>query len=104
MTTTKRTKKSVVRKATVQTIGGATVLWLTAGKLTTAYRLERLDTEIGGVAFQLSKAHQCGDDEPEVYRVLLNGWDTSCTCPGHTFHNHCKHVDSLAALLAAGKV
>jgi len=99
-----RTRKPPTRSASLQTVAG--VLWITRGPLTVAYRLERIPTELGGVAFQLSKAHQGGADEPEVYHVLLNGRDTSCTCAGHSYGGGrpCKHISALEALTAAGKL
>jgi hypothetical protein len=40
-----------------------------------------------------------------VYDVLLeNEQDGSCTCPGHTYHGYCRHLDALRALLAEGKL
>lgn len=80
------------------------MLWLTTGKLTIGYKLERIDCELGGTAFQLSQAHQGGEHQPEVYHVLLHGKQTSCDCAGHSFTGHCKHVEALTALIAAGKI
>jgi hypothetical protein len=46
-----------------------------------------------------------GSEKGEVYSVRLdNPQDHHCTCPGHRSHGHCKHVDSLKALLAADKL
>jgi len=38
------------------------------------------------------------------YYVNLSGPDSTCDCKGHTSHGHCKHVESLLALAAAGKL
>lgn len=95
---------TLIRKPSVAKlvqVGNTQVLWLTRGKLTTAYRLEQIRCEIGGVAFQLSKAHQGGEEEPEVYHVWLNGHDSSCTCAGNSLRGKCKHVDGIRALIRA---
>jgi hypothetical protein len=102
--TNPRPRVKPARKATLQTIGNVLVLWLTTGKLTIGYQLERIDSELGGTAFRLAKAHQGGNDEPEVYHVLLHGWQTSCDCAGHSYTGHCKHVEGLEALIKAGKI
>jgi hypothetical protein len=105
MTTTATPRKTKTsRAARVERLGTSTVLWLTdARNRTTAYALTRIASDLGGVAFQLHKAHQ-GGGEPEVYSVLIHGADSVCDCIGHAHHGRCKHVDGLAALLAAGKV
>jgi hypothetical protein len=55
-----------------------------------------------GLAYRLEKAGEEGDD---AYDVLLeNEQDGSCTCPGHTYHGYCRHVDACRALLTAGKL
>src|SRR5262245_64681507 len=36
------------------------------------------------------------------YAVLLSGPDSECDCKGFESHGHCKHVDSLLALLQRG--
>jgi len=101
---TTQTRKPITRTATIQTIGTVRVLWITRDKLTLAYRLETIASDLGGIAFQLEKAHQVGNDMPEVYHVLLNGHNTSCTCAGHSFRGKCKHTDALEALIRAGKI
>ena len=86
-TQSRKSVKPITRIANMQTIGNVRVLWITRDKLTIAYRLESIPSELGGIAFQLSKAHQVGNEEPEVYHVLLNGTHTSSTCAGHSFGN-----------------
>ena len=91
------------RTARLQQVGAATVLWLTSGKLTTAYRLTTLDHGFGKAAFRLAKADQ-GDGSPEVYDVLLDGARSSCECKGFLRWHHCKHLESIEQLIAAGKI
>src|SRR5262245_336841 len=45
-----------------------------------------------------------GYEGDESYDVLLDAGGDSCTCPGHTYHGYCKHVDALRALRAAGRL
>jgi hypothetical protein len=54
-----------------------------------------------GKAFKVAKP---GHEGEETYDVLLDGDKDSCTCPGHTYHGYCKHVDGLRALDAAGQL
>jgi hypothetical protein len=51
-----------------------------------------------GRGFQLTKA------DGTVYHVCLDGLCSACDCKGHTKHGHCKHVDSLTALEADGRL
>ena len=103
MTTATRTRKQPERSAKVQKIGASTVLWLTVGKLTTAYRVEPIVSQIGGKAYRLEKADQ-GDGQPEVYDVLLDGQHSTCDCKGHTRWGHCKHSDCLKTLAGSNRI
>jgi hypothetical protein len=66
------------------------------------YVLTALPSDFG-TAFRLGKADN-GDGDMSEYDVLLHGRETSCTCPGHTYRNRCKHTEALEALMAAGKL
>jgi uncharacterized Zn finger protein len=59
-----------------------------------------------GLAWTVERAGEEVEDGAErTYDVLLeNEQDSSCTCPGHTYHGHCRHVEALRALLRAGKL
>jgi hypothetical protein len=104
MTTATRTRKPEPRSAHLQTIGTTRVLWLTVGKLTTAYRLEALPSDFGR-AYRLAKADQ-GDGAPEVYDCcLLEGGRSTCECLGFLHHGHkttCKHIAALFQLQKRG--
>jgi hypothetical protein len=105
MTTATRTRKPEPRTAHLQTIGAVRVLWLTVGKLTTAYHLEPLASDFG-TAYRLSKADN-GDGGPEVYDVcLLSAGRSTCECLGHLAHAHkgtvCKHIAALFQLQKRG--
>src|SRR5262249_11567121 len=67
--------------------------------------VDRIASEVGGAGFRLTKfqQHQRGDDDA-VYNVLLAGTRSTCECKGHVRHGHCRHVESLTALRAAGKL
>ncbi len=81
------------------------VLRLTDGGKETLFFVDRLASEVGGAAFRLTKfeQHQRGEDDA-VYNVLLDGERSSCECKGHLRHGHCRHVEALTALKAAGKL
>src|SRR5215831_6583355 len=100
--TTTPVRKSQPRSLRLCTIGTADVLWLTVGKLTTAYKLTRLPSDFG-TAFCLEKAQQ-GDGPEDHYDVLLDVACTSCECLGNLRWNRCKHVESLQALVKQGKI
>jgi hypothetical protein len=104
------TRKNETRTAKVQKIGASTILWLTVGKLTTAYRVEKIASQIGGKAFRLEKADQ-GDGQPEVYDVLCDGQHSTCDCKGFSRYGMsaasgtgCKHVAGCQAAIASGKL
>jgi hypothetical protein len=103
MTATK-TRKPETRIARLMTLGTSQVLALTAGKNTTFYRLESLESDFGQ-AFRLSKADN-GNGEPEVYDVnLMAGGRSTCECLGFLHHGHkttCKHVAALFQLQKRG--
>jgi len=81
------------------------VLRLTDAGKETLFFVDRIASEVGGAAFRLTKFEQFqrGDDDA-VYNVLLDGRRSSCECKGHLRHGHCRHVEALTALRAAGKL
>jgi hypothetical protein len=102
MTKTRKARKPE-RSATLgTTTSGKTILWLAQDGALRAYVLTVLPSAFG-TAYRLGKADN-GDGHMEEYDVLLHGRETSCTCPGYTYRSTCKHVDSLVALHAAGKL
>jgi hypothetical protein len=104
VTATPKARKQEPRTAHLTTIGTVRVLWLSVGKLTTAYQLESIPSDFG-TAYRLSKADY-GDGAPEVYDVnidLLSGRHT-CECKGNLRWNHCKHVDSLLTLINTRRI
>ena len=76
---------------------GVRTLTLRVGKKTDAYDLLEITTDYGR-GFELTKA------DGTIYHVCLDGLCSACDCKGHSKHGHCKHVESLAALEAAGKL
>jgi hypothetical protein len=88
---------------------GRLALVLTTGKANRAkqkfYHLEEIETQLGGRAFRLrpfsTDTLATGENE---YVVLLDGPDTSCTCPGHAYTGGCKHVSALLAFAAEGRL
>ena len=97
---------------------------LRAGKVTitgpdglaTSYIVRRIETQLGGVAFQLDKIEtEYDSDEPGVltmrvgerYSVLLNGRESTCDCKWGTYGGHkkpCRHVAGLLKLHAEGRL
>ena len=92
---------------------GVTLLSLVTGKGNGTrakwYRVEEIETQLGGRAFRLTPAvyskldSKLAGDETE-YVVLVNGHDSSCTCAGHQFTSGCKHVSALTHFAAEGRL
>jgi hypothetical protein len=66
------------------------------------YSLRRLASDFG-TAFELAKWDDAGG-VAERYNVLLHGAESTCDCKGFTYRGRCKHLESLTALQAAGKL
>jgi hypothetical protein len=62
------------------------------------YFLEPISSDFG-VAYTLREVGHV-----EQYHVCLHGRQSSCECLGFLHTGHCKHVDGLNALAAAGKI
>ena len=93
------------RSASLATLSnGRTVLWLRQGEESRAYALEVLSSDFGA-AFRLTKADD-GDGHAEEYDVLLDTEHKfhTCECRGFLRWQHCKHVDSLLALVKSGRL
>ncbi len=91
-----------VRLVTPPTEDESGVLVITVGKQTFPYFIDPIASDYGR-AFCLSKF------DGTSYAVNLGDADNhpSCECPGHLRWGHrtvCKHLASLRALLAAGKL
>jgi hypothetical protein len=55
--------------------------------------------------FRLEKVNPAPEEgEPDHYDVLLDGTRSTCECKGFLHYGHCKHVDSLRALVQSGKL
>jgi hypothetical protein len=76
---------------------------ITVGKESTDYTLERLESPLGN-AFCLTKCSPVPDGEETTYNVLLAANGNRCDCKGFARWDRCKHADSLAVLLAHGKL
>jgi hypothetical protein len=77
----------------------AGVVRITVGKSVTDYILLAVPSDFGR-GFLLTKIL----GEHDAYHVNLNGSESLCDCKGHEAHGHCKHVEGLAALVAAGRL
>jgi hypothetical protein len=83
----------------------AAVIAITVGKDEGVYAVRPMPSDFG-TAFHLIKGELIEDADAETlrlrnaaeYDVLLNGRESSCTCPGHTYRGKCKHVDGLTTL------
>jgi hypothetical protein len=104
-TQTRRTKKTADRHATLSTMtNGKTLLWIQKDGQLNGYVLSELQSQIGGVGFQLGRATPDGCSES--YEVLIHGHETSCSCPGNIYRPNqpCKHIAALMALLERGRL
>jgi hypothetical protein len=83
-------------------VHGVYPLLLTIGKKRYGYYVFPLASDFGR-AFKLVK-FSC-DVEPDgasEYDVCLDGTRSQCECLGFLRHGHCKHVESLVALVEGG--
>jgi hypothetical protein len=106
------TRKPRVRRPHVRSIrlvvgfngeGKNAVLRITQDGQVAEYFLDQLAADFGR-GFLLEKIGPDESRDNEVYHVNLNGTESSCTCPGHSYGGFCKHLDGLTALVAAGKL
>jgi hypothetical protein len=90
------------RIARLMTLDTVQVLALTAGKDTTFYQLQALQSDFGA-AYRLTKAER-GNGPPESYDVCLRaGGRSTCECKGHLrWGTQCKHIASLFQLHKRG--
>lgn len=56
-----------------------------------------------GMAFLVEKQGDGSEENPE-YHVLLDSGGSSCDCKGFSRWDHCKHVEGILALKAAGRI
>jgi hypothetical protein len=103
MTTAKRTKQQAPRLCRLHHLPSGLVLGITANNDTVFYGLKPLDNGFGEAAFRLTKAER-GGVAGEVYDVLIDGDRSTCECLGFLRHKHCKHLECLETLVAAGKL
>jgi hypothetical protein len=108
MASTTRTRKPRTkpeRRCRIFTQAGETFLRLQIGEEVTHYRLTALDTDLGR-GFRLEKmAADSFIVVVKTYDVLLAANDcSSCECQGFGRWNHCKHLESLAALIEAKRL
>jgi hypothetical protein len=70
------------------------------------YYVRRIPADFG-LAFHFEKFEtekvEGEDSEYEVNIDLQRGYH-SCTCKGNTYCGHCKHVESVLALIKSGKI
>lgn len=74
------------------------------GKPTERYAVTEFPHDLAGRAFRLVKCTAGTDPEAGCYDVLLGegNQEDSCECRGFLRWGHCKHVDSLRAVIAEG--
>jgi hypothetical protein len=80
--------------------GSPMLLEMTIGKDSYSYWLQPIPSDFGS-AYELRKSIGEGS---ETYHVCLDGQRSTCDCLGWCRWGHCKHIDSLAKLLAEGKL
>lgn len=110
MSTATKSRKSVKPERRIRVLhplsdSGAAVIEITVGKDESVYAVRRIAADFG-VAYHVIKGELVEEPEEQTlrlrnaaeYDVLLNGRESSCTCKGHTYCGHCKHVDGLTTL------
>jgi hypothetical protein len=106
-----KSRKQVERRVNIsKPVGGVYAMHMVIGAGEKArhfgYYLEQIPADYG-LGFHVEKfGTEQVEGEPTEYDVHI---DTerghhSCTCKGNTYHGHCKHVEAVLALIAAGKI
>jgi hypothetical protein len=99
-----RSKPARFIRLVVPPRGGNGVVRITVGMVSTDYTLREFRSDVGGRAFELVKIGLEADGACYHVRLTGNGRQDSCDCKGFARHAHCKHRDSLAALVAAKRL
>lgn len=83
---------------------GTGLVTIHAGRVPCEYLVVEYPTRWDGRAVRLAKVTPGSDATADGYDVFVgrNGQDHRCCCRGHERHGHCKHVDTLRALLENG--
>ena len=113
MSNASKSRKRVKPERRVQMskiVNGGFAIAMTIGSGETAkqfgYFVEPIPADFG-LGFHFEKfVHQQVEGEPSEYDVnidLQRGYH-SCTCKGNTYCGHCKHVESVLALIKSGKI
>jgi hypothetical protein len=113
MTTASKSRKRVKpeRRVSIGTpTNGGYALAMTVGTGEKAklfgYYVQPIPADFGlGYRFEKFSTEQV-EDEPSEYDVLIDlqrGYH-SCTCKGNTYCGHCKHVESIVALIKGDKI
>lgn len=102
-----RKKDRTVRVLALLPDRTAGVLQIAEGKVTDRYFFSEVPDDFGR-GFLVEK-WQPGTEQAagficRSYHVNVDGKASSCECLGHTRWSHCRHVESLTALIAAGKL
>lgn len=112
MNSTTKSKTVKARSCNVEAIDGRTwTLSLTEHGKHVAHRDTYLITlahdRPGFASYQVDKTDSTRPgSEGESYFVTVAHQvaDCCCTCKGHRYHHHCKHVDAFRALIEAGRL
>lgn len=84
----------------------AGTLTIHTDRATTRYAVSEFPSGWDGRAFTLVKLgaapDEGGRDGSYSCFVARNGQDQLCECRGFQSHGHCKHLDSVTAMIAAG--
>ena len=67
------------------------------------YRLTRIESDFG-TAFRLTPTMGDVLASGTEYEMILDGAETTCTCPGHSYTGGCKHASALLEFRDAGRI
>jgi hypothetical protein len=68
------------------------------------YFIDRIPADFGTAYLMEKRDHRPAGEDESRYHVNLSADGHSCECKGFLRWNHCRHVESLAALRDAGKL
>jgi hypothetical protein len=99
-----RSKPQRFVRLTIRPLGRAPgILHLAVGGKADDYYLFCVPADFGSGFRVVKVGIDCPDGEGD-YHVNIDGEKRTCGCKGFLKHNHCKHADGIAALIAAGQL
>jgi hypothetical protein len=82
---------------------GVAIVRVIDGKVSDDYRVERIPADFGK-GFSITKVvGEVGPSSDAKHQVCIgNDGVDSCSCPGHVYRGHCRHIAAIKVLIQRG--